>query len=132
MLRKLQPGDTCESTLKRNKRSPHGLLVNAHTLVLCHTRCFTPTLPRCRALPSSSDETAVLSRADVLQDKGLVAGGQVNVGQIGFADIQPVGGVLASGQLEDVGDESRHTQTKDVDACEKTSMNISGGEPLTR
>lgn len=51
------------------------------------------------------------------------------MGQIGFADIQPVGGVLAGGQLEDVGDESRHTQAKDVDACEQSTTGISGGEP---
>lgn len=53
------------------------------------------------------------------------------MGQIGFADIQPVGGVLACGQLEDVGDESRHTQAKDVDACKKTTIKMSGGEPTT-
>lgn len=98
-------------------------------MVNAHARCSTPTLPGCRALPSSSDETAVLSRADVLQNEGLVAAGQVDVGQIGFANIQPVGGVLTSGQLEDVGDERRHTQTKDVDACEDTMVSSSGGEP---
>lgn len=48
------------------------------------------------------------------------------MGQIGLADIQPVGGVLASGQLQDVGDEGRHTQTKDVDACGQSTMSSSG------
>lgn len=51
------------------------------------------------------------------------------MGQIGLADIQPVGGVLASGQLQDVGDEGRHTQTKDVDTCEQSNISSSGGEP---
>lgn len=50
------------------------------------------------------------------------------MGQIGLADIQPVGGVLASGQLQDVGDEGRHTQTEDVDACEQSTISSSGGE----
>lgn len=50
------------------------------------------------------------------------------MGQIGFADIQPVGSMLTGGQLEDVSYESRHTQTKDVDACEKTIINIGSME----
>lgn len=78
-----------------------------------------------QASPSGGDEGAVLSRADVLQDEGLVAGRQVDVGQVGLADVQPVGGVLAGGQLEDVGDQGCGAQTKDVDACEETAVSMS-------
>lgn len=72
-----------------------------------------------KALPPSIDEPNVLSRADILQNKSFITSGQVNVGQVGFTHIQPVGGVLTSGQLKNVSYQCCHTQAKDMDTCEK-------------
>lgn len=63
-----------------------------------------------------------MSRADILQNKSLITGGHVNVGQVGLTHIQPVGGVLTRGQLENVSYQRRHTQAKDMDSCEKQYM----------
>lgn len=88
----------------------HKALSLARSYARPHASSDTPaaSLPRRvlglnRASPPSSDEPCVLSRADILQDKRLITGGQVYVRQVGFAHIQPVGGVLTSGQLKDVG-----------------------------
>lgn len=69
------------------------------------------------ALPARVDEPCVRPGADVLQDEGLIAGGHVDVCQVGLAHVQPVRCVLTSGQLENVSDKCSHTQAENMDPC---------------
>lgn len=75
-----------------------------------------------KASPPSVDEPCVLSRADIFQDESFLTGGHVNVGQVGFAHIQPVRSVLTGGQLKNIRHQCCHTQAEDVDACEKQAF----------
>ena len=83
------------------KKSPHKALLLVLTPTHTSSETLVSSLPRWLAcwniaLPPSIDEPYVLSRADVLQNKSFITSGQINVGQIWFAHIQPVGGMLTS------------------------------------
>lgn len=93
--------------------------LNTPTHILTRSLTLSPTQ---KALPPSVDEPIVLSRADILQNKSFVAAGHVNVGQVGFAHIQPVRCVLTSGKLENVRYQCCHTQAEDMDTFENDTI----------
>lgn len=73
----------------------------------------------------------VMARTDVLRDVGVgfARGAQQRV--VGLAHRQEEGRVVASGQLDDVGNQGRGTQAKHMDTCGWEGQGGAGGRPPT-
>ena len=70
------------------------------------------------SLPALGDGSGVSPWADILHDVGVLFTTDVERGVVGFTHSEEIGRWVACHQLEDVGDESRGTETESMNTWE--------------